>query len=167
MRKGIVTATAVAAVATLAVTNIATATSTTKTETFTEITSNPGSGVASLIATGRFTAGGTALTAKRSQTLRFAHGQFAIAIVPTPGTKHESLNLTSCLYTKTGSGTYTFANGTGAYQGIHGSGKVSFSLRAVYPLVKGKCPSTDQPGGNGTPMAIQYIETGSGSVSLP
>jgi hypothetical protein len=77
------------------------------------------------------------------------------------------LNLTTCLYTKTGSASYTPADGTGVYKGISGSGKVSFTLRAAYPLVKGKCPSSDQPGSSGTPTAIQFVETGSGPVSLP
>jgi len=166
MRKVIVTATATAAAA-LAVANIAAATSTTKTETFTAVTTNPGSGVASLIATGAFTAGGTLLTdGKRKQTFRFADGKFTV-VQGTAGTKHQSLNLASCLYTKTGSGAYTLTDGTGAYQGISGSGKNSFTLRAVYPLVKGKCPSSDQPGSSGTPTAIQFTETGSGPVSLP
>ena len=166
MRKVIMTATAAAAAA-LAVASIATATSSTKTETFTAITSNPGSGVASLIATGGFTAGGTMmLAAKHTETFRFAAGNFTFVV--RKGRKHhQSLNLTTCLYTKTGSATYTLTDGTGAYQGISGSGKVSSSLRAVYPLVKGKCPSNDQPGGSGTPTAIQYVQTASGPVSLP
>jgi hypothetical protein len=166
MRKMIIAATATAAAATLAVANIATATSTTKTETFTAITTNPGSGVASLIATGGFTAGGTDLVAGKKQTFRFADGKFTLVIHP-PGSKHVSLNPATCLYTKTGSGAYTLADGTGAYKGISGSGKVSFSLRATYPLVNGKCPSNDQPGGSGTWTAIQFTETASGPVSLP
>jgi hypothetical protein len=87
--------------------------------------------------------------------------------VPTKGSKHQNLNLTTCLYTKTNSGVYTLTDGTGAYKGISGSGKISASLRAAYPLVKGKCPSTDLPGSSGTPEAIEYIETATGPVSLP
>jgi hypothetical protein len=167
MRKMIIAATVTAAAATLAVANIATATSTTKTETFTAITTNPGSGVASVIATGGFTAGGTLTNGNHKQNFRFAAGKFTLAL-GGPGSKHVSLNPTTCLYTKTGSGTYTLTDGTGAYQGISGSGKISFSLRAVYALVKGKCPSSDQPGGNvSTQTAIQYTETASGPVSLP
>jgi hypothetical protein len=166
MRKMIITATATAAAATLAVANIATATATTKTETFTVVTTNPGSGVASLIATGGFTAGGTMINGKHLETFRFADGKFKLVIGAKP-TKHVSLNPTTCLYTKTGSGTYTLADGTRAYKGISGSGKVRYSLRAAYPLVNGKCPSNDQPGGSGTPTAIQYTETASGPVSLP
>ncbi len=167
MRKLIVIATATAAAAALAVANLATATTPTKTETFTAITTNPGSGVASLIATGGFTAGGTMLVdGKRKVTFRFAGGKFTLVIV-TKGSKHQSLNLATCLYTKTGSASYTLADGTGVYKGISGSGKVSDSLRAVYPLVKGKCPSSDLPGSSGTPTAIQYLQTASGPVSLP
>jgi hypothetical protein len=168
MRKVTVIATAAAAAAALAVANLAAATSTTKTETFTAITTNPGSGVASLIATGGFTAGGTdVIDKKHMETFHFANGKFTL-VIGKPGSKHVSLNPTTCLYTKTGSGTYTLTDGTGAYQGISGSGKISFTLRAVYALVKGKCPSSDQPGGNvSTQTAIQYIQTARGPVSLP
>ena len=167
MRKMIITATATAAAAALAVANFATATSTTKTETFTAITTNPGSGVASLIATGGFTAGGTdVIDKKHMETFHFANGKFTL-VIGKPGSKHVSLNPTTCLYTKTASGTYTLADGTGAYNGISGSGKVRAILRATYPLVNGKCPSNDQPGGSGTWTAIQFTETASGPVSLP
>jgi hypothetical protein len=168
MRKMIIAATVTAAVATLAVASIAiaTATSTTKTETFTVLTTDPGSGVASVIATGGFTAGGTLTNGKHKQNFRFAAGKFTLVLAPT-GSKHVSLNPTTCLYTKTGSSAYTLTDGTGAYQGISGSGKISFTLRAVYALVKGKCPSSDQPGANvSTQTAIQYTETASGPVSL-
>jgi hypothetical protein len=167
IRKMIIAATATAAAATLAVANIATATATTKTETFTAITTNPGSGVASLIATGDFTAGGTDLVAGKKQTFRFTDGKFNL-VLGTKGTKHVSLNPTTCLYTKTGSSTYTLTDGTGAYQRITGSGKISFTLSAVYELVNGRCPSNDQPGANTSAQtAIQYTETASGPVSLP
>ena len=103
------------------------------------------------------------------ETFRFAGGKFTLVIGTkgTKGSKHQSLNLATCLYTKTGSTGYTLADGTGAYKGINGSGKISNSLRAVYPLVKGKCPPNDLPGGNGSPSAIQFTETASGPVSLP
>jgi hypothetical protein len=169
MRKMIIAATATAAAATLAVANIATATSTTKTETFTAITTNPGSGVASLIATGGFTAGGNAVITSgphAKETFHFADGKFTL-VLGGPGSKHVSLNPTTCLYTKTNFGHYTLTDGTGAYKGISGSGKISASLRAAYPLVKGKCPSNDQPGGSGTWTAIQFVETASGPISLP
>ena len=88
MRKMVVIATATAAAATLAVANIATATSTTKTETFIAMTTNPGSGVASLIATGGFTAGGTDVIDKKHRaTFHFANGKFTLVIgKPGPST---------------------------------------------------------------------------------
>ena len=166
VRKMIIAAAVTAAAATLAVASMATGTSTTKTERFTVITTNPGSGVASLIAAGGFTAGGTVTLVKHAEVYHFAAGKFTLVIARS-GSKHASLNPTTCLYTKTGSSTYTLTDGTGAYQGISGSGKISFSLRAVYALVKGKCPSSDQPGANVSPQtAIQYTETASGPVSL-
>jgi hypothetical protein len=147
----------------------AAATAATSTETFSAITTNPGSGVASVIATGGFTAGGNLVIISgkhvKEEVFHLANGTFAL--VPTKGSKHQNLNLTTCLYTKTNSGVYTLTDGTGAYKRISGSGKISASLRAAYPLVKGKCPSSDQPGGNGNPEAIQFIETATGPVSLP
>ncbi len=65
MHKMIIAATVTAAAATLAVASIATATSTTKPETFIAMATDPGSGVASLIATGGFTAGGTMTNGKQ------------------------------------------------------------------------------------------------------
>jgi hypothetical protein len=145
----------------------AAATAATNTETFSVITTHPGSGVASAIATGDFTAGGNAseTPGKGKQTFHFANGKFTLVIAK--GSKHQNLNLTTCLYTKISSGVYTLTDGTGAYKGISGSGKISATLRAAYPLVKGKCPSSDQPGSSGTPEAIQAIETATGPVSLP
>ena len=166
MRKLILAVTTTIAVLAPVLILTAGASATTGTESFTAITTNPGSGVASLIATGGFTAGGTVLVAKHAETVRFAGGKFKL-VLHGPGSKHVSLNPTTCLYTKTGSGSYTLADGTGAYKGISGSGKISFSLRAAYPLVNGKCPSNDQPGGSGTWTAIQFIETASGPISLP
>jgi hypothetical protein len=167
MRKLILAVTTTVAVVAPVVILTASATATTGTETFTAITTNPGSGVASMIATGGFTAGGTVLVAKHAETVRFPGGKFKV-VLGGPGSKHVSLNPATCLYTKTGSGRYTIADGTGAYKGISGSGKISFSLRAVYALVNGKCPSSDQPGANvSTQTAIQFTETASGPVSLP
>jgi hypothetical protein len=171
MRKSkiIPTTAAIAAAGALALTGAASpagAAATAKNEQFTMITTNPGSGAASVIATGRFTAGGTAVNIKHGQTFHFANGDFTIAI-GKHGRKHQNLNLSSCLFTKTGSSTYTFEHGTGAYRGITGSGKVSFTLRAAYPLINGKCPSTDLPGTSGNPTAIQFTETASGPVTLP
>ena len=142
------------------------AAATAKNEQFTAITTNPGSGVASLIATGGFTAGGTVLVVKHAETVRFANGDFKIQL-GGPGSKHQNLNLSSCLFTKTGSGAYRIEHGTGAYRGISGSGKISFTLRAAFPLVNGKCPPNDLPGTSGNPAAIQFIETASGPVTLP
>jgi hypothetical protein len=109
MRKSkiIAAAGAVVAVAAISIAGPAGAAATAKNEQFTMITTNPGSGVVSVIATGGFTAGGTAVNIKHGQTFRFANGDFSIAI-GKPGSKHQNLNLTNCLYTKSRSGTYTF-----------------------------------------------------------
>jgi hypothetical protein len=168
VRKVILAGAALAVAAAIASAGGAAATAATNTETFSAISTNPGSGVVNVIATGDFTAGGEAMTpGKGKETFPFANGKFTLVVAKGKGSKHQSLNLATCLYTKTGSGFYTLTDGTGAYKGISGSGKVSTTLRAVYPLVKGKCPSSDQPGSSGTPEAIQFIETATGPVSLP
>lgn len=175
VRKVILAGAALAVAAALVSACGASATAATNTETFSAITTNPGSGVASVIATGDFTAGGNAVITSAphaKETFHFANGTFTLvicnsAVCRAKGFKHQNLNLTTCLYTKTNFGHYTLTDGTGAYKGISGSGKISASLRAAYPLVKGKCPSNDKPGGNGNPEAIQFVETASGPVSLP
>jgi len=167
VRKVILAGAALAAAVALASACGASATAATNTETFYGM-SSAGPGL-SVIATGGFTAGGNAVVTSgkhAKEVLHFANGTFTLVIVP-PGSKHQNLNLTTCLYTKTQSGHYRLTDGTGAYKGISGSGKISASLRAAYPLVKGKCPSNDQPDGNGNPEAIQFVETATGPVSLP
>ncbi|MGO9750250.1 MAG: hypothetical protein ACLP8S_25005 [Solirubrobacteraceae bacterium] len=166
VRKLILAGAALAVAVALASAGGAAAKAATDTETFSAITTNL-EGVVNVIATGDFTAGGNAPIPHGAgkETFQFPNGKFTLVVIK--GSKHQNLNLTTCLYTKTASGVYTLTHGTWAYKGISGSGKFSTTLRAVYPLVNGKCPSSDEPGGNGNPEAIQFIETATGPVSLP
>ncbi len=61
------------------------------------------------------------MNTKHGQTFRFANGDFSIAI-GKPGSKHQNLNLTNCLYIKTGSGTYTFESSRSGRQDEGGRG---------------------------------------------
>jgi hypothetical protein len=65
-----------------------------------------------------------------------------------------------CLFTVTVRSTDTLGHGTGTYAGISGSGTFTFSLRAVFPRVAGKCTM------NRPPLALQEILTSAGPVSL-
>lgn len=162
MRRMIFAGAAAAVAAALAIAVGATASPSTKTEHFSFIdTSNdPNSHVYSAIATGDFTAGGTASLGSHGHpgTLRLSNG--TIKLIAKTGPLKTRGNAKTCLETTVDSGTYTLASGTGAYKGITGSGKLSLDFHAVGPIVNGKCaiPAT---------TAAQNIITLSGPVSLP
>ncbi|HYB28229.1 MAG TPA: hypothetical protein VEF89_16560 [Solirubrobacteraceae bacterium] len=115
----------------------------------------------SAIATGAFTAGGTAILDLRAGTgtLRFQDGSIRLLTKHSP-TKTTG-NLKTCLQKDTQSGTYTIVSGTGVYKGISGSGKYTDKATFVGATVNGKC-SNDT-----TADAIQIILTAIGPVSLP
>jgi hypothetical protein len=153
-------AAAAAAIATVfGIANIATAAATAKTETLSIILTSNTSDVASVIGTGAFTAGGTVALSGGSQglTVHVTGGTFKL--LKTGTSKSRVTPPKACLYSKTGSGTYKLADGTGAYKGISGSGNFSSTSRQVYPRVKGMCGSK--------PVATQFVITASGPVSLP
>jgi hypothetical protein len=163
MRKTTLAGAAVAAVAAaLAITVAATASTKTQTEhfSFIDTSNNPKSHVYSAIATGAFTAGGTADLAGhgRPSTLHFSDGTITFeAKLPPLKTKG---NAKLCLEATTDSGAYKILSGTGAYTGISGTGTYTLDFRAVGPIANGKCliPTT---------VADQNIITGSGPVRLP
>lgn len=161
MRK-MISAAAAAAVATgLAIAIAATASPRTKTEnlSFIDTSNNPNSHVYSAIATGDFTAGGTATLGSHGHpgTLRLSNGTIKLKAKVGPLMTHG--NAKTCLETTVDSGTYTLSNGTGAYKGITGSGKLSLRFRAVGPIVHGKCEIP-------TTVAAQNIITLSGPAAL-
>lgn len=153
-----------AAAAALAIAGGATASANTKTEhlSFIDTSNNPNSNTYSAIATGAFTAGGTAALGshRHPATLRFSNG--TIKLTFKAGPFKNRANVKTCLQTTVDSGTYKLASGTGAYKGITGSGKFTLQFRAVGTSVNGKC-STSTP----TTVADQNIITLSGPVSLP
>ena len=92
-------------------------------------------------------------------TLRFAAGTITFDL----GKGHKNLSknqtATACIQTQTGSGTYTIAGGSGAYQGIAGSGRATLDNTFVEDAVKGKCSNAA--------AAVQSLITANGPVSLP
>jgi hypothetical protein len=160
MRKSIL-AVASAAVAALAITGAATASTGTKTEHFSFIDTSNTSQAASAIATGAFTAGGTTVLNRGTDTLRLSHGTIKLEIHFTQAPK-TTANPTTCLVTERSSGTYGLAAGTGMYKGISGSGHFAQAAHQVGPAPHGKCSFT-----SGTPIASQQVVTASGPVSLP
>ena len=163
MRKTTLAGAAAAAVAAALVTTVAaTASTSTQTEHFSliDISNNPKSRLYSAIATGAFTAGGTALlgTHGSPSTLHFSGGTITLEAKLPPLKTNGNAKL--CLETTTDSGTYSLVSGTGAYAGISGTGRVTLDFRAVGPIVHDKCSIP-------TTLADQNIITLSGPVSLP
>jgi hypothetical protein len=162
MRKMIFAGAAAAVAAALTIAVGATASPSTKTEhfSFIDTSNNPNSNVYSAIATGGFTAGGTATLGRHRHpgTLRLSNGTIKLKAKIGPLKTHGNAKM--CLETTVDSGTYTLASGTGAYKGITGSGKLSLDFHAVGPIVKGKCSIP-------TTVAAQNIITLSGPASLP
>ncbi len=161
MRKTILTAAAAAAVAALALTVSATASTSTQTEhfSFIDTSNNPKSHLYSAIATGGFTAGGTAAlgTHGSPSTLRFPNGTIKLDI--KAGRLTTNANSKLCLETTTDTGTYTLLSGTGAYNRISGTGTFTLDFRAVGPIVNARCSIP-------TTVADQNIITLSGPVYL-
>jgi hypothetical protein len=158
MRKIVLTGTAVAVAAAFGITVAAPASTSTTTEHFSFIDVSNQTGIYSAIATGEFTAGGTVVEgASGKGTIRLSGG--TIAIDSKSGTSKSNTNPATCLDTDVVSGTYTLTSGTGAYKGITGSGKFTFTATAVRPMIKRKCSTTAKP------TASQRVVTASGPVS--
>lgn len=160
MRKMILAGAAVAVAASLAM-SVAAAAATTKIEHFSFIsTATGGSGNSfSAIATGAFTAGGTANLPSGKGTLKFPGGK--IKVTAKAGRAKSNFNAKTCLATSVQPGTYKIVSGTGVYAGISGSGKYTASFTEVAPMVRGKCSM------KGNPVAVQGVITASGPVTLP
>lgn len=159
MRKIITTTATLAAAAVIA--SAATATTSAETEHLSLINiATHESHVYSAIATGGFTAGGTAIVTKNATAikLRFPTGTIKLAVKPA----HNKTTMNhACLLHEAERGTFTIVSGTGAYKGIRGSGTVTATATFVGAMVGGKCS-------NNTPAtAIQIVDTGTGRVSLP
>jgi len=151
---------AAATVATsLAISGAAAAAPTTKTEHFSFVSTAITGNTFSAIATGAFTAGGTANLPSGKGTLKFPGG--TIKVAAKAGHAKNNFNAKTCLGTSVQPGTFKIISGTGVYAGITGSGKYTASFTEVGPIVAGKCSM------NGNPVAAQGSIRASGPVTLP
>jgi hypothetical protein len=161
VRKTILAGATMAVAASFAITGAAAASPSTGIEHFSFITTatsgNPN--LFSAIATGAFTAGGTANLPSGKGTLKFSGG--TIKTTSKSGPMKNKVNSKLCLVVSTQSGTYKLVGGTGVYKGISGSGKYTARFTEVGPIVGGKCSTTANA------VAAQGIITGSGPVTLP
>jgi len=128
-----------AALAALAVAGAATASTAAKTEHFSFISiSNGNSNVYSAIATGAFTAGGTATLPQGKGTLHFVGCTIKVTDKPV-GAGNMNVDSATCLGYFAQPGTYKIISGTGIYAGITGSGKFTNTGTVVFAGVSGKC----------------------------
>jgi hypothetical protein len=131
-----------------------------RTEHFQILNTSPTSKPSSIIATGRFTAGGVIAGGRGKNgtaTAVFPGGMLKI----THHTVHSkaTVNPRTCLFTVRGTGTYKLGGGTGKYAKIRGTGKFVLTVLAVDARnSQGKC-TTARP-----PAAGQQIITLHGPV---
>jgi hypothetical protein len=147
--------------AVLCVAGPATATPATGTEHFSliQITTIPNSDGYSAIATGVFTAGGTATLGPRSGILRLTGGDVYLTAKPL-GVAKTTTNAATCLTTSKQSWSYRFMGGSGAYKRISGTGVFTDTKRQVARFYYHACSPTSNP------AAVQSIITWSAPVSL-
>jgi hypothetical protein len=124
------------------------------TEHFEAMSTNPVSAVATLIARGPVTIGGTVnLETGRAVLhggkLTIAHHQLHSS---------STFNHRSCLATLTSSGTYRITGGTGRYRNVRGHGDYRLTGYAIVAKVHGKCAA------NVVPYAQETLLTASGPI---
>lgn len=159
MRRIILVGAAATVATSLAISGAAAAAPTTKTEHFSFVSTAITGNTFSAIATGAFTAGGTANLPSGKGTLKFPGG--TIKVAAKAGHAKNNFNAKTCLGTSVQPGTFKIISGTGVYAGITGSGKYTASFTEVGPIVAGKCSM------NGNPVAAQGSIRASGPVTLP
>ena len=155
------TAMAVAAIGGSALAMASTHHATAGTEHFQLMTTSATGGQLSVIAHGVFTAAGVDHEGTGNiDTVVFPNGSFKLTHKQTGGSQH--INPSTCLVTINGTATYTLSSGTGAYQGISGSGNAKLSILGVAGRNSlGKCSMRVKPKG------FQQLITASGPASLP
>jgi hypothetical protein len=114
----------------------------------------------SVIATGAFIDGGTATHGSKGALIL----QLSSGTITLHGSKQhprvtKTQTASACMQTESTTITYTVGQGTGAYQGISGSGSATDNASFVEQIVSGSCSSTF--------AAVQGSITASGPVSLP
>ena len=104
-------------------------------EHWTVESTNPVSAIATLIARGPLTIGGTINL--QTGHVKLPGGTLTLSHKQSWGTRGE--NPRTCLATVTSSGTYKVTGGTGRYTRVQGHGTYRLTAYAIVKKVKGKC----------------------------
>lgn len=160
MRRHWIAGAVVTGTAGLALTGAAFGSGASGTEHFSFMSTSVSADKFSVIATGVFTAGGTATPLTETDTLKFPNGTIDVTSKST-GKPVTSANTKTCYESLSQKGTYTIAGGTGAYKGITGSGRFTLSIHEVGPVLNGKCNTKSSKR-----VASQGIVTARGPVTL-
>lgn len=133
--------------------NAAAGTSPPPTEHFEAMSTNPVSAIATLIARGPLTIGGTVnletgLAVLPGGRLTLAHHQLHGS---------NTFSKRTCLATVTSSGTYRITGGTGSYRDVRGHGDYRLTAYAIVAKAHGKC-------GTNVPYAQETLLTASGPI---
>jgi hypothetical protein len=134
--------------------NAAAGTSTPATEQFEAMSTNPVSAVATLIAHGPLTIGGTVNLLTGRAVL--PGGKLTLAHHQLRGS--STFSKRTCLATVTSSGTYRITGGTGRYRLVRGHGEYRLTAYAIVAKAHGKCAT------NVAPYAQETLLTASGPI---
>jgi hypothetical protein len=132
------------------------------TEHFTFMFASTSTDVGSIIATGRFTDGGTIniFPFRPSYGMKLGAGTIRLTLT-SPHPPSSKTNRATCLTTVSERGTYKLSHGTGRYAGIRGTGRFTATDRLVsHHRRSGGCAT------GRSPLAEQTIFTLSGPVTL-
>jgi hypothetical protein len=124
------------------------------TEHFEAMSTNPVSAVATLIARGPLTIGGT-VNLETGQAV-LPGGKLTLAHHQLHGS--STFSNRTCLATLTSSGSYRITGGTGRYRQVRGHGDYQLTAYAIVAKVHGKC------GTNVVPYAQETLLTASGPI---
>jgi hypothetical protein len=124
------------------------------TEHFEAMSTNPVSAVATLIARGPLTVGGTV----NLQTGRAVLHGGRLTLSHHQLHSGSTFNNRTCLATVTSSGTYRIKSGTGRYRHVRGHGDYRLTANAIVAKVNGKCAAKV------VPYAQEILLTASGPI---
>jgi hypothetical protein len=128
----------VAALAVTGATALAASSAPSGTEHWIVESTNPVSAIATIIARGPLTVGGTINL--ETGHVKLPGGTLTLSHHQVRGAHGESSR--TCLATVTSSGTYKVTGGTGRYRHVTGHGRYSLVAYAIVKKVKGKCSDT-------------------------